>query len=191
MSKRRYPNSVANPPASEVIYRGPSRMPGDSQNMNLYTTTLHEIAVVSSTAGSICANVYGSRPDSSGNWSSLAAAFDEYRVLTTKWMFFPNNRYTKTATACAPGLGVADHDNATALASRTDATRYTSTKLLSIEDPWKFTVSMSEIGDAGFTDTSTPGNKFYFKVYFDGLSPSTNYGYVLMERRVQFRGLSA
>lgn len=182
---------IYNPPTSMVSYRGPARERGDAQNRVTKTFTLHEQATFSSTAGSINANVYGSRPDSSGNWSSLAAAFDEYRVLTTEWFFFPANRYTKTATACAPGIGVADHDNATALVSRTDATRYASSELLSIEDPWKYTISMQEIGDAGFTDTSTPGNKYFFKLYFDGLSASTIYGYLLIRRRVQFRGLSA
>jgi len=178
---------LANPSSQIVNYRGPIITRAERSDTNERVVVLHELVTLTSSGAGVLNSVYGSRPDGSSNWASLASAFDEYRTLGMQMKFMPFNRYNKVTTSCIPLLAVLDYNDASSLTSTTDATQYQSVMIKSLEDPHAMQIRMTELTAAAFTSTASPSNLFYIKTYASGLSLSTGYGYYLISRRVQFR----
>jgi len=168
-------------------YTGPVAVRGANRQAQITTKEMHQAFQFNSTGAGVFSTVFGSRPDTCSSWAGFAAVFDQYRTLAFELTFMPDNRYSKTTTTCLPMLIVSDRDDATALTSLAAACSYDSVKMVSLEDPWSYTMKMDGIEEAAFLDTASPANTFYIKTYVSGLSLTTGYGLVLLTYRVQFR----
>lgn len=156
-----------------------------------HTTTMRltDQVDLTSTAGGVIADVYGSSPSGCPNWADTNSVWGEFRVLGMVVKFFPNNRYSKTTTTCVPLVVVVDRRSATALASYDAGVSRESNRLLSIEDPWSQEVRMDGSEESQFTAVSGPTSLFWVKLYATGLSVSATYGKVFIEYLVQFRNI--
>lgn len=179
---------VRQPNAAVVRYTGPisavSREASETTSQLLiYETTL------TSTAGGVIANVFGSSPASSANWSDTNTVWGEFRTLGFKISYFPNNRYSKTTTTCRMLIGFVDRRNNTAASSYSNAVRHESSRKLSLEDPWVIEARMDGIDEGQYAQVGAPNDYYWIKFYSDGLTVSTEYGLVLVEYLVQFRNV--
>jgi hypothetical protein len=171
-----------------IQYTGPIERPFDKSEKDLHTVIVAQTQFISSTVGGAIATVVASTPSGAPEWSSFAAIYDEVRVLGFKNSFRPNNQYTKVTTTCRPGYAVIDRSDSTALASYSDAVQYASRKPITLENPWSIEAKMGSVEEAQFAPTGSPGNQMWLKIYFDGLTISTEYGLLETVFLVQFRG---
>jgi len=168
----------------------------------MFTTSLVYSSGLASNAAGIISQVFDQTMTGLTGWAYLGAAYDEFRVLAFQVEYFPNNRYSKTLVTCAPGFGVVDRDSNGALISTAQAIGYSSVRILSLEDPWtdskeyrgssvpSLKWNMSSVTDGTFLTTAapTPSVKAAIKLFFSGLTASTQYGLIVQRVLVQFRG---
>lgn len=177
------------PSPQSQVYSGPLSLPGQKEGNAVRTEILVFTGALASTAGGIIDSFYSDDPNSYGlsEWTSLIALWKEYRILGYKVAYFPNNRYSKSTTVCAPVIVVADRDSAAALGSYQTAASHASSEIRSLEDPW--TRSMKSIGseEMQFRSTSSTLATKWIKFYSDGLSVSTSYGRFVVSLMIQFR----
>jgi hypothetical protein len=171
-----------------VNYTGPIQSSLDKEEQDLHTFCFGFAATCTSNGGGVIANVYGSSPSGASDWANLIACFEEFRVLGFEVRFFPNNRYSKSATTCTPLLGLVDRSSSAAISSYSAMMTHSSHKRLSLEDPWVVTAKMNSIEEAGFLSVGSAADLFWIKFYSTGLSLSTDYGQFFITYRVQFRG---
>jgi len=134
------------------------------------------------------ATVIGDSPSGAPDWSNAAGIYDEFRVLGWKHVFRPNNQYSKTTVVCRPGYAIIDRADSTALSSYSDAVSYASRKDITLENIWTMQSKMREINEATWQTTASPASKVWLKIYFDGLSLTTEYGILETIFLVQFKG---
>ncbi len=173
---------------SVTRYLGPSRLPQDAVQNRTDVILLRSLLVVSSSAGGVIDQVVDNNPSGYQDWTSVAALWDDYRVLSLLIEYFPYNRYSKTTTNCKPWYSVFDRDSTGALSSLNAAVQYESCKQVSVEDPWSREIKMSDVTDAGFITTASPSATFCMKGYQNGYSASTSYGEFFVSMLVQVRG---
>jgi len=148
----------------------------------------YEVAATTDITG-VLAQVFGNNPSSVAGWSTLAAAYDEYRVLGMRLEFSPTMIHGgTTATYQAPIAVINDYDNAAALTLYTDGAKYDSYKEHTQEASWTQTILMSAAENASFLGTNTPANTYYFKTYSSGNSASVVVGRWTLSYLIQFRG---
>jgi hypothetical protein len=190
------------PKSDAIAYRGPIWAPSAPGNADLITTNLIYGVTLSSTAAGLITTTFDQSMTGLTGWANFSALYDEYRVLGCQVEFFPSNRYSKTATFCAPGFAVVDRDSNGALVSAAEALGYSSCRIMTLEDPWtdskeyrgssipSLSWRMDSVLDAQFVTTAAPSGatKPTIKLYFSGLSASTAYGFVIQRVLVQFRG---
>jgi len=181
-------NATSHPSDGRVAYTGPIHAPGSKQETEMFTVNFGTVGSVTSNVGGIMALVYSCLPNTSADWTSAIALYDEYRVLGMELKFFPNNRYSKVTTTVRAAVVTVDRDDTTVPTSYLTQTKKASAKLVSLEDPWTITAKMNGIEDAGFITTATSVTAFSFKLYSDGLTVSTEFGLAFIEYLVQFRG---
>jgi hypothetical protein len=147
-------------------------------------------APVSSTVGGVFAPSWGlQNPSSTGNWSVLAAAFDEYRVLASEVMYNPINKYSTSSTK-NPLYMCIDRDSTGALTSVGAATAYESVQTKQLDVSWNMKWRMASPNEALWLTTASPANRGAFLGYVSGLSISTAYGQIIQYFLVQFRAMS-
>lgn len=155
-------------------------------------------AALSSSAAGVINTVVSSSPNTFANWSAYSAIYDEFRVLGMQLEYFPANRYSKTTTVCIPGIGVVDRNDSTTLSG--PSILYESTRQLSLEDPWTdrseyrgssvpaLIIKMNGAEEGQWLSTGSTAANLYIKLYFSGLTVSTQYGVYYVRALVQFRG---
>jgi hypothetical protein len=155
-------------------------------------------AALSSSVGGIINTVVSSSPNTFANWSSYSAIYDEFRVLGMQLEYFPSNRYSKVTTICMPGIGVVDRSDSTTLSSA--SILYESTRQLSLEDPWTdrseyrgssvpaLKIHMDGAEEGQWLSTTSTAASLFIKLYFSGLTASSQYGVYYVRALVQFRG---
>jgi len=195
-TKRRPRRSASgNPPTSAIRYMGPivNRAElGADQTVIVVSTYASDLA---SSVGAVIANVYGNDPSSLDDWSSLVAAWAEYRVLGTMFEFYPQNKYSKTTTLTRPLCHVISRDSSSALSGYGIAAAYDSFIMLSLDDETKHgskdypapIARMTSTDESDFLSTASPSAKWWHKLYADTVSASTTYGLVFITYRIQFR----
>ncbi len=130
-------------------------------------------------------------------WSSLANIFDEYRVRRAVLKMCPSySGYGATATSLAamPIIVVVDYDDATALASLSNAMQYDTCKIVYFGSA-NPKVLLSEVAhpegqpDLAWVTTATPTVPFWFKFWsITTLVPSTaQVGSCFIEAEIEFR----
>ena len=191
MAKMRQPIIFQQPreiPEAVIKYDGPIVYPSEVEQADTHTQVLHYTEFLSSDGAGTIAKVYSTNPSSASEWSILSGAYDEYRVLGLAVKFYPNNRYSKTTTICRPLVTLVDRADSTAMSSYGGAVSFSSSKILSLEDPWTREIKMASTEEAQFLKTTTPAPTMYIKLYADSLTASTSYGMVILYYRIQFRG---
>jgi len=171
-------------------YHGPIIPKAAKQENELYSVPLRFTGLIASTAGGVIDTYYSSDPSSYAlaEWTSMSALYGEYRVLGMVVEFAPFNRYSKTSTVCTPLMVLSDRDSPTAsLGSYQNAMSHESCRILTLEDPWKHSIKMSNAEESQFISTTGSTPLYSIKFYADGLSVSTNYGRMFVVLLVQFR----
>ncbi len=179
-----------NPGPSVQNYHGPIIPKPMKEENELYSVPLRFTGTLGSTAGGVIDSYYSSDPSSYAlaEWTSLASLYGEYRVLGMVVEFAPYNRYSKASTVCTPLMVLSDRDTPTSsLGSYQVAMSHESCRILTLEDPWKHSLKMSNAEESQFRSTSSPSPLFSVKFYSDGLSVSTTYGRMFVVLLVQFR----
>lgn len=189
MKKSQKSGLVAGPPPGATTYLGPVRAPTFANQLSQVVMLIGYQTTLSSDGTGTINNVFSSGSvNSVNNWSYLAGAWDEFRVLAMEVEFIPWNRYnwgTKTLTAIAT---VVDQNDATTLTSINAATNYESCRFHSLSDPFKTQAHMAGTTDGSWKDTGSPSSNFWIKYYGANNSASTSFGTCHVVFRVQFRG---
>lgn len=130
-------------------------------------------------------------------WSSLANLFDEYRVRKAVLHIMPlYQSYGASATTIAalPIIVVVDYDDATAIASSTNAQQYDTYKLLYLGSASCKTLKSKTAYPEGQPDlawvtTASPTVPFWWKFWsVTSLVPSSaQVGYAYIEAEIEFR----
>jgi len=197
-SKKRGKGSKAirNPSSSAIAYHGRVFYPNEGQMADSITIVSKYASDLASTGAGVIANVFSNDPQNINDWSSLAAAYTDYRVLATAFEFYPSNKYSKTTTTTKAFCHVVNRQSSAALSSFNEAAAYESFKLLSLDDEVSFDnnekvvpiVRMNGINEAEWKSTSAPATEWWHKLYTDNVSISTTFGIVIITYRLQFRG---
>lgn len=185
--KQRIPRE---PSANSLNYTGRIIYPAEKTEKHTTTLVLSDYYTLASTVGGVIADVFDSSPAPSSQWGDATAVWSEFRVLGHEIEFLPQNRYSKTTTTCAPGLGVLDRRSATALATFSTAESYESVRRLSLEDPWTMRILMNGAEESAFVNVGAVAAVNWIKLFFTGLTVSTTYGQILHRWRVQFRSVA-
>jgi len=173
-----------------ATYSGPIVPKASARQESLYTIVLKQAGTVSSTAGGIISQVFGSYPLNTTSWSSFAACFDEYRVLGYRVRYFPRNRYDPGLTQSQSALYmVADHSGNSAITTLAQVAGYESTTIKGTGDPMSKSIWMDGADESVFTNTANANTpQIYIKMFADALAVSSVYGEYLQEFLVQFKG---
>jgi len=202
-SKGRKKKALASEGPSETAlkYTGPIWSARMRENRNMLVVDLQAQGALTSTGGGVINTTWTSSSSTFPNFAAYAGLFDEFRVLGMHLEFFPANRYSKSTTICMPGFGVVDHADGTALTSYAQAATYASNRILSLEDPWTdrseyrgssvpaLKIRMDGVEEAQWLPTASTSAFIFIKLYFNGLTASTDYGMFILRGLVQFRGL--
>lgn len=189
--------TVVNPAATALAYRGPARMPKAAQSDEMITVQLQIINQVTSTAGGTLNNVYDcvTQAQAATDWASIAACYNEFRVLSMQVEFIPWNKYnaptSSTPYLLTPIYSMIDRTSATAVASSAIAAGYGSLKAHEPSTKFMRTVKMDDNEEAQWTDvTSTPAatSRYYIKLWATGMVTSAITHDALNRLMVQFRG---
>ncbi len=173
---------------SLVVYRGPIVDLGSANEEDCHTQVLTYTATLGSDATGTIATFFVNNITFANDWSSIAACYDEYRILGVRLEWFPYNRYSKVTTICVPLILSVDRTSTSVPASYAEVMSYASAEKHSIEDPWTMECRMTGVEDAVFTPTGTAFTPFGFKCFGTGFTVSTTYGRYFYYWRVQFRG---
>ncbi len=194
-NRRRGTSAVRETPSSAVVYRGPCDSRALKNAYDLHTLVFGFSNPITSSAGGVINTVFDpySQLTSSGNWSSASALFSSYRILGYRLVLMPINQYNKaTATTVNPGMILVDRESNTAITTSSAAAAYGSADFVSLERKIVREVRMNGVDEASFIDVAAApatANRFFIKLYFDGLTASTNYLLYLGWVVVQFRGI--
>lgn len=191
-SARRRNSRRSTTPASFVQrYNGPYKLPGSSEQNTLYTMEMKSVLALSSSVAGVINLVVDNNPTGYQDWSSVAALWDEYRPLSLLIEFKPNNRYSKTTTVTTPIYVLIDRDSLGALSSKNAAIQYESTKIRSLDDPYRQgvkTIGTTGLSSAMWITTASPTATYCIKHYAESLSNSTTYGDVIVTLLIELRG---
>jgi len=185
-------NSGINPNEDVVVYRGPLSLPMGAQERQKITTVLHLASTsFSSNGGGTVASVISDDPSAAIDWTHLANAWDEYRVLGFTFHFVPFNKYNRSTTEqIGPIFHSIDRDDSTALTTESQCLEYESVKVNYLGQAFKReVVCMTSVEDATFITTATPVARNWLKLVAQNITPSLgNVGRVWVDYLVQFRG---
>jgi len=184
-------SNVSNPPGANIIrYRGPSRLP-ENVHPEIKTVELHNAFSVTSTAGGVIdINAFSSQVRTLGDdFSSWAALYREYRVLSVRSEFHPDViGATITSLLYKPIYTVVDRIDTSAVAAFANIESNTSLRIFTLNQPWFREAKMEDTSEADFiavnTDSPSP---FGIKMFTTGVTASTAYGRQLDRWVVQFR----
>jgi len=170
-------------------YSGPATLGRAVRGIDLHTLDLHyEMPFGSDVSGNII-QVFSNNPSGGSNWTAISGTFEGYRTLAMRLSYTPANRYTRGTVATYPIVTTIDYEDLANLGSYAQAAYSSSFRSHTLDDPFSVTARMFGVESAGFVPTSTPVNTFVIKCYANNLSISTLYGLLIIDYRVQFRGL--
>lgn len=193
-SRKQLQKKDVNISPTALIYRGPTQMPKAKQEDDTWVTQINIINAVASTAGGVINTVFtpASQIQSSSDWASLAALWNEFRILSVRVQLIPWNKYNlPSTTIAAPVYSVIDRSTTTALASLSSVANYNSAEQHEPSTKIVRVAKMEDVEEAIWTSTSTaPANdtQFHVKLYSAGNSNSTIYYDYFNSYMVQFRG---
>lgn len=173
-----------------LSYKGPIVSKKAKEENEVIVTNLNFTGLLTSTAGGLINSFYSNDPNSYAlaDWTNIAAAWHEYRVLGFRVEFFPHNRYSKTTVVCTPMIIVTDRADNSLLGSYQTAMDHSSAKKVSLEDPWNHEAKMASTEEAAFISTGSTSAQTWIKFYADGLTVSTVYGRTFVYLLLQLRG---
>lgn len=177
--------------STKMKYSGPISVKGSKNEVETAVLVSSQAVELTSTSAGLIAPVFGSWPSGIGDWSSIQATWHEVRTLGVEAVFVPSNRYSKTTTVTRPIISVIDHTDPGVLGSYSIAANHSSAAYHTLDDPFRFEAKMDGAEEAQFQDVNTApagGNRFYLKLYADGLSFSVAYGIVFLKYLYQVRG---
>ncbi len=180
-----------NPSPNTIVYKGPIKLPKSINEAEVYTLQSSFAAELTSSVAGAITSVLGSWPSSLSDWANIVATFHEVRTLGMRFIYQPSNKYNRGTVTTRPIASVVDHSDSGSIASYTSAANHESGKLHSLDDSFSVTVKMTGTEEAQFQDVATAaatGNRFYIKLYADGLSLSTSYGVYFVQYLYQVRG---
>ena len=184
-------NKASGPSPQALVYKGSVKPPSSSNEASVYELYNAQTFTVASNAGGVLSGNYGSWPSGINDWSNVIGTFHEVRTLGMRLEYVPHNRYTRGTVTTTSVATVVDHTDAGALGSYDAAANHESGKIRSLDDPFVVTAKMTGSEEAQFQDatlTSSVANRFFIKLYADGLSFSTTYGRVTIYYLYQVRG---
>lgn len=176
-----------NPSPNSVSYTGPIMDAASAEQNDTISIAFAYTAALTSNGSGVIAVAYGSTPTSASDWSSMAAIWEEYRVLAWEVIYRPSNRYSR-AVVTQPIIAVIDRANSTILGSYTGAASHESARFRDLDDPFNIRLHMSGTDESAWQLTASAVNVNWIKFYADTLANSTQYGLVFVRARVQFRG---
>ncbi len=180
------------PAASALVYRGSFIPPMIVKQEQLVLKLCNLSVTVSSNSSGVINQYLGiGDPSGAANWASLAAVFDEFRVLAVRAVWTPSNGYNKvvaTQTCINPYYIVLDRDSTGTLSGVTAAMFYDSVEQFDLERPFVYEkFKMNGAKESAFQTTASPTNFGAYKTISSGLTPSLQYGTFLLQTLVQFR----
>jgi hypothetical protein len=177
-----------------LVYRGPLQMPKAKQEDDTWTTQVNIINTIVSSAGGVVATVFtpGSQIQSSSDWVSLAALWNEWRVLSARVELIPWNKYNlPTATVVAPLYTVIDRQSSTALGSLASVANYNSAEAHEPSTKVIRVAKMEDPAEAEWQDTGSAAStsaQFNIKLFSSGNTATTTLYDYFNSYMVQFRG---
>jgi len=175
------PGNYHETPGGQQFYAGPLRLPGAKDQENLRTTELSFAFQISSGVGSTITNSIALQLNNFDEYTSFANLYDEYRLLAADMIFVPNaEKSIQAATLYAPLIMVLDRDASAVLTSYGNGIDYESAVVASLNAQRKISYRMSGSEDALFI-TNPATVPAWFKLYAQGLSASTAYGWVFVK----------
>lgn len=181
----------ANPSANTIVYKGPMRTLKEANQAEVYTLYGALVTTLDSSVGGAINLSLGSWPSGITDWSNVQGTFHEVRTLGMKVKYCPNNKYNRGTVTTRPIMSCVDHTDSGTPGSYAQIGAHESNQIHTLDDTFSVTCKMSGTEEAEFQDTQTvaaTGNRFYVKLYSDGLSFSTQYGIIVIEYRYQVRG---
>lgn len=192
MAKGKKKQSGKETSADALSYKGPVIPRDVVENVRTQTIVLNLVTTISSNGSGVINNSFGTtNPSSFPEWTSVAALFDEYRVLAGRLKFIPSNRYNKvvaTQTCINPIFSVIDRDVVVTLATTNSAASYESCEMHDLEGPFTRTFRMTGSREAAFINVQSPVNLGSIALFANSLSATLQYGTVFYSLTVQFRG---
>jgi hypothetical protein len=179
-----------------ITYHGPTRLLPQPQRVKKddIVAQLLVYGTLATSVGGVLATVFDdySQASTSPQWAEYLALYSEYRILSMDLEIVPWNKYNMPITTnLAPIVTVEDRQNATALASYSDACGFSETLLL--HEPStriRRVVRMQGTGEAEFTSSATSPStedRYYLKLYSSGNTASTTIYDYINRLMVQFR----
>jgi len=191
--KKKSKNNAVNPSPNATIYTGPLTMGilGRQEN-DVMTTQINVINAVATNGSGVINTVFdfSSQVQANSDWSSFAATWGEFRILSGRIMLTPWNTFnTPTTTVLAPLYTVVDRLNSTAIASLATVANYASSEQHLPSTVVVRSAKMEGTDEAQWTDVAaTPNDRIFIKLYSTGNTASlTLYDYY-NSYMVQFRG---
>lgn len=179
------------PSAAAIIYKGPIKTLKNVNEESTFVLFAAQSMDLSSSVGGVISQSFGSWPSGIADWSNVAATFHEVRTLGFRLKYQPSNKYNRGTVTTRPIVSVVDHTDPGVVPSYAAGANHESNQLHSLDDAFTVTAKMTGTEEAEFQDVATApatGNRFYIKLYSDGLSFSASYGIVFLEYRIQVRG---
>jgi hypothetical protein len=176
--------------ASSIIYRGPVISRQEVLQQEMFETVSHEDVTVTTTGTSaITQAIPVSNPSSSTSWSSLAALYDEFRVIASSCQWVPITSAALATTIGGVLLGAVDRDSAVVPTTYAALPYYDSCRYTPIDRPIKFEWKMTGTDEAVWLNTSSPATTGAFKFFCQCAAfASTVAGHFHVVYRIQFRG---
>ncbi len=156
-----------------------------------YTIRLVVTGALAADGSGAIATSLGLNPSTYSEWTSVAALFDEFRVLSGTFHFTPTNRYNRASTDVVRAIDVSfDNDSTPTLTSYNDAAEYANVEMKALSDPFVYSFRRPNITPSAYwTDVGTPsGSAGGVILYSNGNTASLAAGIYMQEIFVEFRG---
>lgn len=161
----------------------------------MLTRVCNEHSQIATSAGGVINTINTLAPSSFSDWSSLAALYDEWRLLGVKIRIQSLLTYS-TGVAHGDVICVFDNDdNSTALTSYGNGLDYTNRCIHTTNKPTattfeatKYSIGDPSTGSSWATTGAPTSNPCSLKLYADSISASTTYLSLSISIVVQFRG---
>lgn len=182
------------PSPNATVYRGPLEIPQAKKVNDVWSTQINIIGSIGSNGSGVINTVFDpvNQIQTSSDWASLAAVWNEYRVLSAKLQMTPWNKYNlPTTTTVTPINSVLDRNDNATLGSLSAAANYNSCEQHDPSTQFTRSIRMDSVDEAEWINTGTsPGAaaRFYIKLYSSGNTPSIVFYDYIAKYVVQFRG---
>jgi len=175
---------------SRIVYNGPVVIPASLEEQRLFPMNFSFVSnLTTDGAGTLPQTFQAEDVRNAADWSSIAATFDEYRVVAVKVTWVPIKEYSATFRY-QPVATVVDRADATALSSYNIAAACESFQLHEGDKKFSRTMKMASVEEAEFLSVlATPTSWGWIKMYATNIIPvSTTIYRFAMTFLVQFRG---